>query len=286
VRRQERLAAAQGEQIGIAEAALYPAFTLNGTLGWQAGAFKDLFRPEALAANAGPSFQWNLLNYGRLLNNVRLQDATFKELVATYQETVIEADEEVENGIVTFLQSQDRARLLKESVDASYIALEVIIAQYESAVQGTGNVDFNRYSVIQQNLIQQQDLWAQARGAVDQGLIQIYRALGGGWQIRLGPPSAPPLFGPDGQPILPQPMPNGKPEEVIKPAPESLPQPDPNAKPIPSDVAKPLQPAAKPMPPDINDRLVPPEAKPIPPPVDAPGNPLRPDPTAPPKPAN
>ena len=87
-------------------------------------------------ATVGPSFQWNLLNYGRILNNVRLQDATFKELVATYQETVLEADEEVENGIITFLQAQERARLLSESVDAAYRALVVIIAQYENPVQG------------------------------------------------------------------------------------------------------------------------------------------------------
>ena len=132
----------------------------------------------------GPSFQWNLLNYGRIVNNMRFQDATFKELVATYQETVLEADEEVENGIVTFLQSQEQARLLRESVDAAYRALMVIIAQYENPVQAQ-NIDFNRYAVIVQNLIQQQDQWAQLRGQVDLGLIEVYRGLGGGWQLRL-----------------------------------------------------------------------------------------------------
>jgi NodT family efflux transporter outer membrane factor (OMF) lipoprotein len=187
VRRAERNAAAQAELIGIAEAALYPVFTINGSLAWQATKFSNLFEPSSFNGSVGPSFQWNLLNYGRILNNMRFQDATFQELVATYQETVLEADEEVEDGIVNFLQSQERSRLLKESVDAGNIALQVIIAQYQNAVQGLGPVDFNRYAVIQQNLIVQQDQWAQARGQVDQGLIQVYRALGGGWQIRRHP---------------------------------------------------------------------------------------------------
>ena len=186
VRRAERQAAAQAEQIGIAETDLYPAFSINGTLGWQASTFSELFRSQALNASVGPSFHWNLLNYGRIVNNIRFQDATFRELVATYQQTVLNADEEVEDGIVTFLQSQEQARLLRESVDAAYRALMVIIAQYENPVQAQ-NIDFNRYAVILQNLIQQQDQWAQSRGQVDLGLIEVYRGLGGGWQLRLQP---------------------------------------------------------------------------------------------------
>src|SRR5437868_6337229 len=107
------------------------AISINGTLGWQAQRLSDLFRPQSLNANIGPSFQWNLLNYGRILNNVRLQDAQFRELVATYQETVLEADLEVENGIVTFVQAQQRADDLRKSVDEAWIALQVIVAQYQ-----------------------------------------------------------------------------------------------------------------------------------------------------------
>jgi NodT family efflux transporter outer membrane factor (OMF) lipoprotein len=186
VRRAEREAAAQAELIGIAQTDLYPAFTINGTIGGQAQRFSDLFRPDAFRGNIGPSFRWNLLNYGRIVNNVRFQDAGFQALVAVYQNTVLLANEEVENGIVTFLEAQDRAQLLEESVAAANQALAVIVGQYEAGLGG-GLGDFNRYALITQTLIQQQDQWAQARGQVDQGLIQVYRALGGGWQIRLHP---------------------------------------------------------------------------------------------------
>jgi len=184
VRRAERLAAAQAEQIGIAVAALYPAFTISGSIGWQNAQLDDLIKPQSFTGLINPSFQWNVLNYGRLLNNIRFQDATFNALVATYQQTVVVANAEVENGIVTFLRAQRRAELLGESVDAAYRALAVVVAQYEA---GLGGVDFNRYAVILQSLVNQQDLWAQSQGQIGQGLIQVYRGLGGGWEIKMSP---------------------------------------------------------------------------------------------------
>jgi NodT family efflux transporter outer membrane factor (OMF) lipoprotein len=186
VRRAERQAAAQAEMIGIAESQFYPAISISGTLGWQATEFSDLFKSQSLSSFAGPSFRWNLLNYGRILNDVRYQDAQFQALVATYQNSVLRADLEVENAIVAFLKSQERAKNLQESVDQAALALQVVIEQYES---GLASADFNRYAVIQQTLIQQQDLWAQSRGQIALGLIDVYRALGGGWQIRLQSPS-------------------------------------------------------------------------------------------------
>lgn len=185
VRRAEREAAAQAEQVGIAETDWYPAITISGTLGWQAQNLSDLFKPQSLNSNVGPSFQWNLLNYGRILNNVRLQDARFREFVTAYQSTVLQADLEVENGIVTFVQAHQRADDLRKSVNDSWIALQVIVAQYEAGLSG---IDFNRYATIQQNLSIQQDLWAQSRGQICLGLIQVYRGLGGGWQIKCSPP--------------------------------------------------------------------------------------------------
>lgn len=185
VRRAERLAAMQFEQIGIAETDWYPAFTINGTLGWQAQRLSQLFTPQGFNSSVGPSFQWNILNYGRILNNVRLQDAQFKELVTAYQSAVLQADLEVENGIVTFIQAHQRSQDLRRSVDQAWVALQVLVEQYRAGVSG---IDFNRYATIEQTLITQQDQWAQSRGQICQGLIQVYRGLGGGWQIKCNEP--------------------------------------------------------------------------------------------------
>ncbi len=185
VRRAERLAAAQAEQIGIAEADWYPSITISGNLGWQAQRLSELFTPQGFNSSFGPSFQWNLLNYGRILNNVRLQDARFRELVTAYQNTVLQADLEVENGMVAFVQAHQRADDLRKSVDEAWKALQVLVAQYQV---GRSGVDFNRYATIQQTLITQQDSWAQSRGQICLGLIQVYRGLGGGWQIKCETP--------------------------------------------------------------------------------------------------
>ncbi|MEX2113109.1 MAG: TolC family protein [Pirellulales bacterium] len=223
VRRAEREAAAQAEQIGIAETDWYPAVSISGTLGWQAAQFSDLFAPQAFNSVVGPSFQWKLLNYGRILNNVRLQEAEFSRLVTAYQNTVLVADLEVENGIVTFLQAQEREENLRQSVDQAWIALQVIVAQYEAGLTG---VDFNRYALIQQTLVTQQDSWAQSRGQIAQGLIQVYRGLGGGWQIQYGlPPDKRGILSPPPAEVVPAPGVPMNPADPTVVPPEPLPPP-------------------------------------------------------------
>jgi NodT family efflux transporter outer membrane factor (OMF) lipoprotein len=182
VRRAERVAAAQSAQIGVAEAELYPHISITGSVNYSAGtpllprlpALGGPVTPRALEANIGPTFQWNILNYGRLRNNVRLQDARFQELVAAYQSTVLSAAQEVENGLVTFLQAQERAKFQAASVEDAEKAVRIVVAQYRE-----GTVDFTRVTQIQQNLVQLLDTLAQARGEIGLGLIQVYRALGG-----------------------------------------------------------------------------------------------------------
>ena len=180
VREAERRAAAQAEEIGIAQADFYPAFYIDGTLGYQARNFSQLFSSNALNASVGPSFDWRILNYGRIANNVRLQDAMLQELIVAYQQKVLDANQEAENGLVTFLRAQERATLLDESVEAAKSAVDIVVAQLQQ-----GAVDFNRYATIEQNMVTQQDLSAQAHGQIAEGLISVYRALGGGWQIRI-----------------------------------------------------------------------------------------------------
>lgn len=202
VRRAERLAAAQNAEIGIAIAALFPQISVNGSLGWSAQDLQGIFAGDAFRGTVGPSFNWAILNYGRLLSNVRAQDAQFQQLVAHYQNTVLTAGEEVENGLVNFLRSQKRAADQAESVRTQLEALKEAIAQYKG-----GLVDYNRVVVLQEKLVDRQQVWADAQGQIALGLIQIYRSLGGGWQIRLAPegPTGAVVSAPPAQPVVPVP---------------------------------------------------------------------------------
>src|SRR5262249_2869693 len=152
----------------------------NGTIGYSAEHFKDLFNEKALAGNVGPSFTWNIFNYGRILNNERLQDARFQELGAIYQNAVLSANQDVENGLIPFLRAQQRTKLQASAVEDAEKAVRIALAQYTA-----GAIDLTRVTLLQQNLVQLQDTLAQARGEIATGLIQVYRALGGGWQIRI-----------------------------------------------------------------------------------------------------
>jgi NodT family efflux transporter outer membrane factor (OMF) lipoprotein len=183
VRRAERQAAAQSAEIGIAEAEFYPHISINGTIDYAAERFNNLFQAKAFSGTFGPTFTWNILNYGRTLNGVRLQDARFRELVATYQNTVLSADQDVENGIVTFLRAQERTKFQAASADDAEKAVNIALAQYTQGV-----IDLTRVTLLQQNLVQLQDVLAQAQGEIATGLIQVYRALGGGWPFRGCPP--------------------------------------------------------------------------------------------------
>ena len=180
VRRAERMAAGQAARIGVAVSDWYPHISILGTLDYQAQDFQHLFSGHAIQGDVGPSFQWNVLNYGRILNNVRATDALFQQLVVDYQNTVLVAQQETENGLITFVKSQEEAKDLMEAVVAAQKAVVIALAQYKA-----GMIDFNRVSLLEQNLVTYQNQQAGARAAIAQGLIQTYRALGGGWASRL-----------------------------------------------------------------------------------------------------
>jgi NodT family efflux transporter outer membrane factor (OMF) lipoprotein len=181
VRRAERQVAAQSARIGVAVSDLFPHFSVLGTIGVEAEQFGDLFKSGSMIGEISPGFRWDILNYGRLVNNVRVQDARFQQLAYAYQNQVLDAGREVEDAIVFLLQSQARTRHLGASVTAASRTVEIVNDQYNE-----GLVDFTAVFVFQENLTDSQDAWAQAQGDIALGLIAVYRSLGGGWQIRLG----------------------------------------------------------------------------------------------------
>jgi NodT family efflux transporter outer membrane factor (OMF) lipoprotein len=192
VRSAEYQAAAQSAQIGVAKADLYPALSLTGTFGFlssDAGSFRlsDMFRWSSRNAQVGPALQWNIFNYGRIENNVRLQDARFQELLITYQNTVLLAQRDVEDNLVAFLKAQDRTRLLGQSAVAARAALGLAVLQYRQ-----GAVDFTTVLTAQQALLNAQDNLATSLGNISTGLVGVYRALGGGWEMREGKDLLPP----------------------------------------------------------------------------------------------
>src|SRR5437868_2114500 len=184
IRAAELAAMAQSAQIGIAEANLYPAFSLTGTFGTSAsnigrGKLKRVFEGSGITFAFGPSFRWNILNYGQITNQVRVEDAALQTLLVDYQNAVLQAQQQVENGLTSFLQGREQVDYLRESVAAANAALGIALLQYN-----LGTRDFTTVLTTEQNLYTAQNDLAIAEGGVSSGLASVYRALGGGWQIR------------------------------------------------------------------------------------------------------
>ncbi|QDU89737.1 Outer membrane protein OprM precursor [Pirellulimonas nuda] len=176
VRRAERNLAAQSELIGIAASELYPHISITGNAGVTAARLGDLFTPEASFASIGPSFRWNILNYGRITGNIGVQEARFQQLLASYRQTVLVANFEAENAIKQFLGLQEVLKFRLQAAEAADRTNELINNLLEE-----GDADINRVFTVQNFKTQQEVAAALAKGQVAQSTISIYRALGGGW---------------------------------------------------------------------------------------------------------
>ncbi len=188
VRRAEFQAMAQNAQIGVAKTGLYPSFSISGSLGLAAAGDTDttstmesgiseLFGSESLTYAVGPSFVWPFLNYGRIKNNIRVQDARLQQALIQYRETVIQAAREVEDSMVAFIGSQQQDAILIDTVHSAKRSSELSMIRYRE-----GFADYQRVLDAQQALFGQQQRYVQNKGLAIRSLISVYKALGGGWQ--------------------------------------------------------------------------------------------------------
>ncbi len=188
IRLSELQIAAQSPQIGVAKADLYPHFFLFGSIGWTASnahtasgdnSLGDIFSDKSLYWSAGPGFSWDIFNYGRIKNRIRVEDARLQQLVVEYKETVLNAQCEVEDAMVAYLRAREEEGFLKESVEEARRSVDLSLIQYKE-----GLVDYQRVLDSQRFLAGQFDKLTEVSGDVATNLVTIYKALGGGWQVR------------------------------------------------------------------------------------------------------
>jgi NodT family efflux transporter outer membrane factor (OMF) lipoprotein len=178
VRRARREVAAQSARVGVAEADYYPRIGVTGYIGYTSTDIRRVFDSNSYTGLVLPNVQWQVLNYGRILNGVRTQEAKLQERVFAYQQAALNAGREVEDALVQFLQYQNQVKALERSVAAAQKSVALVLDQYRD-----GRVDFNRVFTTQAQLAAAQDQLAAGQGNVALGLIAVYRALGGGWQV-------------------------------------------------------------------------------------------------------
>lgn len=184
VRAAEMRAMAQNAIVGRATADLYPSFSLTGFLGATSrdvdtgnAIIDDLFSADSEAYSIGAGFVWPFLNYDRIQNNIRVQDARLQQALVAYQETVLQAARETEDAMAALHGTREQNKLLTEGVEVAQRSADLAFLRYQE-----GFADYQRVLDSQQRLFSQQQRFAANRGEVVRSLVLLYRSLGGGWQ--------------------------------------------------------------------------------------------------------
>ncbi|RDI97472.1 TolC family protein [Dyella solisilvae] len=187
VRSAELYMASQSALIGVAKADLYPSVTLLGTLAWSgsssSGTPDSLLSassiagsPSKLALAVGPSITWNVFDHGRIMNNVRVQDARLQQLEVAYQNTVRQAAREADDAATGLLSALQSDTILHDAEQAAHRSLALANTLYRE-----GYSDFQRVLDAQRALFAQQDAYIVNRSNAVGSLIALYKAMGGGW---------------------------------------------------------------------------------------------------------
>ena len=177
----ELQARAQNARIGLRQADLYPQFFLFGSIGLSdTVASGDSFSASnAVSAAVGPGFSWNIFQYDRIKNQVRIEDARFQESLTNYNQQVLEAVREVSNALIAHRYLQEQAEYNFAAVEASIRAFNISATQYNN-----GLVTYQRLLSTVEKMTLREDTYAQTKGNIASNVVALYKALGGGWQAR------------------------------------------------------------------------------------------------------
>lgn len=177
IRVAERELAAQSARVGVATAELYPRFTFNGTLQFSAANASNLFDSMGRLLNIGPAFQWSIFNAGSVRGNIEVQSERQNQALTKYEQTILQALEDVENAMVAYARELDRQESLKQWVAAAGKAADLAESLYRDGLR-----DFIYVLDAQRAVFAAEDSLAVSSAEVTANLIRLYKALGGGWQ--------------------------------------------------------------------------------------------------------
>jgi multidrug efflux system outer membrane protein len=177
VREAEASLIAANAQIGVARAAYFPQISLTGTAGYQSPALTNLFTGPAGAWNLAASLTQPIFEGGRLKSNVRLAEAQHEQMLLTYQQTIQGSFRDVSNALVAYQKDREfriqQEHLLESAEDAARLSQVRFKA---------GTTDYLEVLTNETNSFTAELGLAQAQGNELVALVQVYQALGGGWQ--------------------------------------------------------------------------------------------------------
>jgi multidrug efflux system outer membrane protein len=177
IRQAEATLIAANAQIGVARAAYFPQISLTGSAGFESPALTNLFTGPAGVWNVAASLTQPIFEGGRLKSGVRLAQAQRDQMVLTYQQTIQGAFRDVSNALVAYQKDREfrvqQEHLVASAEDAAHLSQVRFKA---------GTTDYLEVLTNETNSFQAQLGLAQAQGNELVALVDVYQALGGGWQ--------------------------------------------------------------------------------------------------------
>jgi multidrug efflux system outer membrane protein len=186
IRRAERELAAQTARIGVAEAELYPRFSLFGELQLQSVESGNFFESASTGYGFGPSFRWRLFTSGQVRNLIAAEESRAQAALAAYEKSVLRAVEEVETGMAGIANERDRLAALGQAVAASRETVSLVKDNYEN-----GLVNFQNVLDAERTKFDVEDQETFSRGRVSANYVVLYKALGGGVESEYVPEAGP-----------------------------------------------------------------------------------------------
>jgi NodT family efflux transporter outer membrane factor (OMF) lipoprotein len=178
VRQAEDQLHAATAQTGVAVADFYPRVTLGGDFGFESLRLGSLFDWSSRQFMAGPGISLPIFQGGRLTGTLQLRKSQQREAALQFRKVVLQAWHEVDNALVAYAEAQHRRVDAAATRDASARALVAADQQYRAGVTTLLDV-----VVAQEGVLRGESNVAQAQADLEQRLVELYRALGGGWQI-------------------------------------------------------------------------------------------------------
>jgi len=179
----EYIAHSNSANIGLSTAELYPSFTLLGTVGINTnnpdGSWSS--PSDSIGVSIGPAFSWNIFQYDRIKNKIRLQDAIFEESLLSYNKKLLQAIGEISDALYGYKFTKEQQEENEKAVNATVRAFNISMIQYND-----GLVGYQRLLSSVEKLTRDQDRYAQVKGSLCINAIALYKALGGGWQMSKG----------------------------------------------------------------------------------------------------
>jgi multidrug efflux system outer membrane protein len=177
IRAAEQNLIAANARIGVARAAYFPQISLTGTAGYESSALTNLFTGPAGIWTLAGSVTQPIFQGGRLKSNVRLAEAQHEEMLLTYQQTIQGAFRDVSNALVAYRKNREFRIQQEHLVEAAQDAARLSEVRFKA-----GTTDYLEVLTNETNSFSAELTLAQAQGNELTALVQLYLALGGGWQ--------------------------------------------------------------------------------------------------------